>query len=163
MLRKWPKLMYLTFLILVGAFFWAVATGSVLGAATAYVCAGLAWRVHDHQKPFLDKPRGGIQSILLLSILLWPLRLPVAVEEYFWRLRNPNRFLVFFPDHSPHRAGVQFASWDQAIAFARKEAVESGKGVWVADTAKFTKSRGTREASYMMYWVSLSGDIVVPK
>lgn len=149
--------MYLVFLILVGAFFWAVAAGSVLGAVAAYVCAGIVWRIHEHRRPLLFQP---VQDMPLLSVLLWPLRLPTAVHGYFGRYRQPLRFGVMFINE-PTRETERFASWDQALAFARKEAAESGKAVVVTDMAKFWTFRG--QTSYKMYRVLPSGEIKTGK
>src|SRR5438046_1370720 len=139
--------LYLAFLASVGTFFWAVAAGSMVGTVAAYVSAGVALRTYEHQKPVLERPR--LEIPFLLSVLTWPLRVPLAVYEYFWRLRLPRRFLVLgilFGEDD-----MWFTSWNQAVAFARKRAAESGEIVHITDRGRLRKSRREHRVFYAMY------------
>src|SRR2546428_3239351 len=149
---------YLVFLALVGAFFWAVAAGSMLGAVAAYVSAGVALRTYEDQKPVFERPYWAVgrEIPFLLTILFWPLRVRSAVYEYFRRLRRPNRFLIFDEDDRETR---RFAFWNQAVAFARKRAAESGEIVHITDTGRLRKYRLRHDVFYAMYEVLPSGEV----
>jgi len=146
--------MYLVFLVSVGVFFWAVAACSMLGVIAAYVSAGVALRTYEQQKPILERPMLDIP--FLLGVFTWPFRVPLLVYEYFWRLRNPHRFVV---SGAGDRKTATAASWDQAISLARKIATESGQTILIIDTGRLRKSRLRHDVYYVIYQVSPSGDI----
>lgn len=139
-----PRFDFALFWVFVAALVWAITASSIFWVVATYVvCAGVAWRRYH-----LQRPRAMTPPVLhhRWSVLLWLAISLVAVKGYFQLLKDPERFIVLYGVSLPGRLlpDPQFeylASWDAALAFARKEAAESGQDVEVYDCARLLKYR----------------------
>ncbi len=155
-------MLYLILALLVGTICLALFNGEILWAAIAYLSAGLDYYFILRRRPVPQWPQGmfSLGGILLL-ILVWPFTFySLAYVDYF--MKRPVRFTVYYGnqtnDLSLGENRNSFASWEEAVAFARKQARESSRQVDIFDGLRYEKSWGGRYCE-IMYHVPPSGDV----
>lgn len=157
-------------LLYLAAGLWIIAilysSTNIFWAAAVYLCAGFIW----YSRYYLGKPSFSLSPyayhpvILLLLTLLWPLGALYEAYGHYRLLRHPQRFLVLYGNTGESRLlqtpyQTRFASWDKAIAFARKEAAQSGYPSLITDLAEYAKTPLLGNRDNVSYSVSPTGDI----
>ena len=140
----------------------AFATTNLFIAIIVYLAFGIFWyKTYYLSKPILQ--RSPMPSVVL--ILQWPV---VSLYETFTLRKvheHPERFTVLYGDTGKSQfvtspAGSEkFATYNEAVEFARKVAGETHVQAVIFDMAERGKAPMTGEPCEVMYYVSPSGEI----
>ena len=132
-------------------------------AIIVYIAFGIFWyRVYYLGKPIGQ--RSPMPSVVL--ILQWPLASLYDAFTLSEVQNHPGRFTVLYGDTrqsqfvtSPSGHSKFPTYYDEAVAFARKVAGETGIQAVIFDMAEHGKAPLTGEPCEVMYWVSPSGEV----
>ena len=123
-----------------------------------YFFVGLSWYLYESKRTklcmltiFAAKPQ-----LKFLLLIAWPVFWLLRILDNIGRRRKPDRFSV--------DAQKGFATWPEAVAYAREEAKRTSQAVCFFDSAKFRHTTHgvfgpDKELSEAMYKVSPDGKI----
>jgi hypothetical protein len=155
-------MLYLTLSILIAGVLFALMYGLLLWALAAYLAAGLVYYLIMRRRPVSQWP-SAMYSLggMVYLLLVWPYTFySFAYVDYF--MVRPVRFKIYYGNQTDGLSLGEnrnsFASWEEAVAFARKQARESSEQVDIFDGLRYEKSWGGGYCE-IMYHVAPSGDV----